>query len=91
MNPKSTDSAAFMRRMEVGRQVNLQRKFDYAQTFHVGKYNYNDFEDIFFANLAVHATKGIVMSWGRPGEGGPPKKSTHGIENITKMIETYGF
>jgi hypothetical protein len=91
VNPTTIDRAPFMRRIDVGRQVSLHRKFDYAQTFHVGLYYHAEFEDIFFGNLAAHATKGIVMSWDRPGEGGLADKSSHGVENITRKIETYGF
>lgn len=43
---------------------------DWVQSFEVGEHIPLDKTDIFVKNLASHARKGLVLSWGIRGQGG---------------------
>ena len=73
-----------MQRGEVSRPVYLGRKFDFVQSFYVKKSGQSDFEDIFFSNLASHATTGIVLSYGWSAVG---QLENHGFKYNKEVSE----
>lgn len=63
---REANAAPFMRKAELGEPLYLNKLFDYAQSF--GETVPSNAENFFFANLARHAAKGIVMNWSEGGE-----------------------
>ncbi len=64
---------------------------DYVQTFEVGEHIPKKYESIFIENICNNAKKGIIMSWGLPGQGGDGHVNEKSTSYIIKKIEKYGF
>jgi len=64
---------------------------DYVQTFEVGEHIPEKYESIFIENICNNAKKGIIMSWGLPGQGGDGHINEKSTSYIIKKIEKYGF
>ncbi len=48
----------------------LGRRYDWVLSLEVGEHLPKEFEQTFIDNLIAHAEKGIVLSWGKKGQGG---------------------
>lgn len=56
--------------LDLSQPVDLQEKFDWVLSLEVGEHIPKDFESNFINNLHNHNTKGIIVSWAIPGQGG---------------------
>jgi len=66
-------------------------EYDWVTSFEVGEHIPKEFEDVFIDNLCNHAKKGIVMSWGYPGQPGEGHINCQTSEHIIEQLYKRGF
>jgi hypothetical protein len=65
--------------------------FDWTVSFEVGEHIPKKSEQNFLDTLTTHARKGIILSWGHPGQGGHGHINNQPRAYIIKEIEKRGF
>ena len=69
----------------------LGKQFDWVISLEVGEHLPQQFERIFIENLIRHTSKGIVLSWAVPGQGGHGHVNEQSNEYIKKVMDSYGW
>lgn len=64
---------------------------DWVMSLEVGEHIPKEFEDNFINNLHIHNTKGIVLSWAIPGQGGHGHYNEQPNEYIKEKITSLGY
>ena len=77
--------------MDLSIPQNLGKQFDWVQSFEVGEYIPPKKTDIFVHNIASHARKGIILSWGLPNQGGFNHINGKKSSEVKEMFEKLGF
>ncbi|MGN6194464.1 MAG: methyltransferase domain-containing protein [Ginsengibacter sp.] len=56
--------------LDLSKPINLNKNYDWVLSLEVGEHIPVEFEDTFLDNMIHHAIKGIIISWGIPGQKG---------------------
>jgi cyclopropane fatty-acyl-phospholipid synthase-like methyltransferase len=75
--------------LDLSQNVNLTKKYDWVMSLEVGEHIPKVFEDNFIGNLDMHNTKGIIISWAIPGQGGHGhynEQPNHYIKTVFKAL-----
>lgn len=77
--------------LDLSQVVDLGVKYDWVLSLEVGEHIPKQFEPWFILNLHRHNTKGIVLSWAIPGQGGHGHFNEQSNEYITNIITHLGY
>jgi hypothetical protein len=56
--------------VDLSQPIRLQRKYDTVMSLEVAEHIPREFQDVYLANLTVHAQRKLVLSWAIPGQAG---------------------
>ncbi|CAL4114078.1 unnamed protein product [Meganyctiphanes norvegica] len=84
-------SSGFIQYLDLGKEVDLNERWDWAVSLEVGEHIPKESEDVFIDNIARHACKGIVLSWAVPGQNGQGHINNQYNKHVIKQLEKRGF
>ena len=64
---------------------------DWVVSLEVGEHIKKEFEDTFLSNVALHAERGVILSWAVPGQGGSGHVNEQSNEHIRDKMHSLGF
>ena len=67
------------------------RQYDWIISLEVAEHIPEKYEAVYLDNILRHATKGIILSWAVPGQGGLSHINNKPIEYVTKVMRDNGF
>ena len=71
--------------------IDLGRTYDWVVSLEVGEHIHKERMDIFMDNLRRHAKKGVIMSWGRPGQAGFGHINPLTRQTVARLMEARGL
>lgn len=77
--------------LDLSQPVDLNREYDWVLSLEVGEHIPKEYETTFIYNLHRHNTKGIVLSWAIPGQGGHGHFNEQSNEYITEKFTELGY
>ncbi|CAL4114079.1 unnamed protein product, partial [Meganyctiphanes norvegica] len=84
-------SSGFIQYLDLGKEVDLNERWDWAVSLEVGEHIPKESEDVFIDNIVRHACKGIVLSWAVPGQNGQGHINNQNNKHVIKQLEKRGF
>ena len=77
--------------LDLSQPMLFEEKFDWILSLEVGEHIPKEFEDNFIANLHNNNTKGVIVSWAVPGQGGHGHYNEQSNEYIRGIFENLGY
>lgn len=77
--------------LDLSQKVDLEKKYNWVMSLEVGEHIPKEYEEAFISNLHNHATKGVVLSWAIPGQGGHGHYNEQPNEYIRSIFENLGY
>ena len=65
--------------------------YDWIISLEVAEHIPKQYESTFIDNIVRHARFGVVLSWGRPGQGGYSHVNNRPFEYVSNLFESRGF
>ncbi len=76
---------------DLGQPLYLGKTFDWILCLEVGEHIPKEYEQIFIDNLNRHNTKGIILSWAVPGQGGHGHFNEQPNQYIKNILRRLGY
>tara|TARA_B110000444_G_scaffold261027_1_gene310574 strand:- start:145 stop:879 length:735 start_codon:yes stop_codon:yes gene_type:complete len=77
--------------IDLSKDFYLGKKFDWVISLEVGEHLPPKYEDIYINNLHKHTSKGIIMSWAVPRQGGDGYVNERDNSYIRSKFEALGY
>lgn len=77
--------------LDLSQPVNLNQTYDWVMSLEVGEHIPKQFEANFINNLHIHNTKGVVVSWAVPNQGGHGHFNEMPNEYIKEIFKNLGY
>lgn len=90
-NPNTNEYYNLCYTLDLSQPINLNRKFDWVLSLEVGEHIPIKYEEVFINNIYKHNTKGIVLSWARPKQGGFGHVNCRTQEYIKNKFDQLGY
>ena len=65
--------------------------YEWVLSFEVAEHIPKEFEQIYIDNVTRYAKDGIILSWGRPGQGGFSHVNNQPFEYVKAQLSKRGF